>query len=233
MTSLYLVSTPIGNLEDITFRALQTLFQVAYIACEDTRVTGNLLELLKNKYASILQESKKPELLSYRNDNEQMMIPSLIAHIEEGKSVALVSDAGTPLISDPGFRLVHEALKRNIPIQVIPGVSAFVSAVTGSGLPVNSITFLGFLPEKTSHRTGVLQKIVSLNSSLPSTYVLYVAPHKLQQTLADMQEVFGNIPIVLARELTKLHEEFFRGTIEEAETRFADPKGEFVLLFTL
>jgi 16S rRNA (cytidine1402-2'-O)-methyltransferase len=233
MATLFLVSTPIGNLDDITFRALHTLFQVDYIACEDTRVTGNLLEVLKNKYSTLLSSTKKPELLSYRNDNEQTVIPSIIALLREGKSVALVSDAGTPLISDPGFRLVTESLKRAIPIEVIPGVSAFVTAITGSGLPANSIVFLGFLPEKASHRLGVLQKLISLNSLLPSTYALYVAPHKLQQTLDDMHNVFSNIPIVLSRELTKLHEEFFRGTIQEAKTHFTDPKGEFVLLFTL
>ena len=246
MGTLYLVSTPIGNLEDITIRALKTLFSVDIIACEDTRVTGQLLELLKKKYASFLPSDKKPAFISYRDTNEQSIAAELIHKLELQKNVALVSDAGTPLVSDPGFRIVTQAQKRNIPIVVVPGVSAFLTALTGSGLPANTFTFLGYLPEKQGKRIAELKNIHSHHSRnwnsfnsgnedpLPSrTYIVYVAPHKLLQTLDDMEEVFGNISLVLARELTKLHEEYWRGTIKEALVHFPNPQGEIVILFRL
>ncbi|MCJ7826221.1 SAM-dependent methyltransferase, partial [Patescibacteria group bacterium] len=142
MGTLYLVSTPIGNLEDITIRALKTLFSVDLIACEDTRVTGQLLELLKKKYATLLSSDKKPAFISYRDTNEQTIAAELIHELELQKNVALVTDAGTPLVSDPGFRIVTQAQKRNIPIVVVPGASAFLTALTGSGLSANTFMFL-------------------------------------------------------------------------------------------
>jgi 16S rRNA (cytidine1402-2'-O)-methyltransferase len=231
MGTLYLVSTPIGNIDDITIRALQTLFLVDFIACEDTRVTGLLLELLKKKYKSSIPTSHKPSFISYREENEQAAIPELIRHLTLGKTIALVSDAGTPCISDPGYRIVQAAMKHNISVQVIPGVSAFLAALPLSGLPLHSFTFLGYLPEKHSKRITMLKNIMGVQQKLSITFILYVAPHKLIQTLKDMGDVFGNIPLVIARELTKVHEEFFRGTIEEAIVHFQNPKGEFILLF--
>ena len=230
MGTLYIVSTPIGNLEDITVRALKTLFSVDVIACEDTRVTGQLLELLKNKYASFLPSDKKPVFISYRDTNEQSVAAELIHKLELQKNVALVTDAGTPLVSDPGFRIVTQAQKKHISIVVVPGVSAFLTALTGSGLGANTFTFLGYLPEKQGKRIAELKKMKEGPLS-SQTFILYVAPHKLLQTLDDMEEVFGNISLVLARELTKLHEEYWRGTVSEACTNFSAPKGEFVLLF--
>jgi len=229
MGTLYIVSTPIGNLEDITLRALTTLFSVDILACEDTRRTGQLLELLKEKYAHILPlDAKKPKFVSYYDQIEEKIMPELIQYLEKGTSIGLVSDAGTPMIADPGYRLVQSAIKRSIPTVVVPGASAFLTALVGSGMPVNAFTFIGYLSDKDSKRKTMLR---SLQKSV--TYICYVAPHKLLETLHDMEELYGDIPIVLARELTKMHEEYFRGTIAEALLAFANPKGEFVLLFTL
>jgi 16S rRNA (cytidine1402-2'-O)-methyltransferase len=233
MGTFFIVSTPIGNIEDITIRALKTLFQVSLLACEDTRVTGQLLELLRQRYGNMLSNEVKPTLVSYRNTNETNIVPTLIKALEEDKSVALVSDAGTPLVSDPGYRIVQELMKRNIKIEIVPGVSAFLTALTGSGLPIHHFTFLGFLPEKTKHRKDMLLSVLTLQDTFASTYICYVAPHKLQQTLEDMNDVFGNIEIHIARELTKMYEEYWKGMIHDAMNHFSHPKGEFVLLFQL
>jgi len=233
MGTLYVVSTPIGNLEDITIRALKTLFNVTYIACEDTRVTGNLLEILKNRYGKEFSLGDKPKLIRYHDANEQNVTPELIQFLEAGSTVALVSDAGTPLVSDPGYRIVHEVKKRKIPIVVIPGTSAFLTALTGSGVQVNMFTFLGYLPEKQTSRLSLLNKIKKSYSMVPSTYICYIAPHKLQQTLEDMEFSYENIEIHIARELTKIHEEYWCGTLRQARAYFIHPKGEFVFLFTL
>jgi 16S rRNA (cytidine1402-2'-O)-methyltransferase len=233
MGTLFIVSTPIGNLEDISIRALKTLFSVSSIACEDTRVTGNLLELVKNRYGKEFSLGDKPKLIAYHDANEQNVTPELIGLLEAGSTVALVSDAGTPLVSDPGFRIVQEVLKRKIPIVIIPGTSAFLTALTGSGLPAHTFTFLGYLPEKQTNRMELLDRIKKSSAIFPSTYIRYVAPHKLQQTLEDMEFIYEKIEIHVARELTKLHEEYWKGTIAEARNYFEHPKGEFVLLFTL
>jgi len=233
MGTLFIVSTPIGNLEDITIRALKTLFHVHFIACEDTRVTGNLLELLKNKYGSMMTLGDKPKLISYHNSNELTGLPGLIDLLEHNFDIALVTDAGTPLISDPGYRILHEVYKRNIPVAVIPGTSAFLTALTGSGLTTNIFTFLGYLPEKQLKRKVLLDCLLKSNSLFPSTYICYVAPHKLTQTLEDMNAQYGDIYIHIGRELTKIHEEFWQGTIAQASQHFRSPKGEFVVLFTL
>ena len=233
MGELYLVSTPIGNLEDITVRAIKTIFSVSTIVCEDTRITGQLIHELKNTYASFVDTSLRHTFISYRNTNEVHMVPEIIQKLKNGDNVILMSDSGTPLISDPGYRIIQEALKRGFPIQIIPGVTAFVTALTGSGLPLNIITFVGYLPEKPQKRLEFLRKIRISYASVLSTYALYVAPHKLRKTLEDMRSIFGNIPIVAARELTKLHEEFKRGTLDECLAYFNNPRGEFVILFDL
>lgn len=233
MGTLFIVSTPIGNLEDITVRALRTLFSVDVIACEDTRRTGQLMLSLSEKYPSFLNGAKeKPKFFSYFDQKEINAAPVLLSFLEEGKNVALVSDAGTPLISDPGYKIVEEALKHKISVSVVPGASAFLTALTGSGLPTSLFTFLGYLPEKTEKRQKLLRTIESRKEdNLHPTYICYCAPHKLKTTLEDMQNVFGDMPVVIGRELTKIHEEFFRGIISEAVFHFQNPKGECVILF--
>ncbi|MCX8008143.1 MAG: 16S rRNA (cytidine(1402)-2'-O)-methyltransferase [Patescibacteria group bacterium] len=226
--TLYLVSTPIGNLEDISIRAIKTLCSVDYIACEDTRRTGFLLNELQNKYKDFCL-NKKRVLISYYDEIEHKKVPEFIAYLEEGKSIALVSDSGTPLINDPGFVLVREAKKRCIPITAIPGPSAAITALILSGLPTNIFTFVGFLPETSSKRIHLLERIKTFSS----TYILYCSPHKLEQTLHDIHAVFGNIDIVLARELTKLHEEIKTEPIIQLleDIKKHPMKGECILLF--
>ncbi len=261
MGTLYIVATPIGNLEDITIRAIKTLFSVDIIACEDTRRTGLLLQELTKRYGYIVEhysssesrsdrgESRsqqdssrlrsnntKPMLISYFEEAENQRTPEVIALLEDGKDVALVSDAGTPLVSDPGFLLVREAIKQGIKVVSIPGPTAAIAALTSSGLPTDKFFFLGYPPEKSSHRIILFESLLNMHRcKLNNTYILYCAPHKLVMTLEDMQAVFGDGDIVLARELTKIHEEVWRGTISEALEKYreSEPKGEFVLLFAL
>ncbi len=239
MGTLFIVATPIGNLEDITIRAIKTLFSVDIIACEDTRRTGQLLTELEKRYPSVLNSAtlSKPQLVSYYDEVELNKAPELIQFLVEGKNIALVSDAGTPLIADPGYKLVAEAVKRDIRVESIPGPSAMLAALTVSGLPTHSFHFLGYPPEKEGRRASFFEKLFANSKNLeqPTTYILYVAPHKLVTTLEDLQAVFGDGDIVLARELTKIHEEVWRGTISEALEKYQtiEPKGEFVLLFAL
>lgn len=210
MGTLYLVATPIGNMEDITIRAQKTLVSVDLVLCEDTRRTAKL--------------TSQP-LLRFDERTEQKLVPQILEMLQN-KNIALVSDAGTPLISDPGYRLVSEAIKHGIQVVSIPGPTAAITALTSSGLPTNRFLFLGYPPEKQSHRKKIFQ-------SLPkdTTIIFYCAPHKLHQTLEDLRDVLGDINIVLARELTKLHEEVWRGTASEALARSF--KGELVLLFSI
>lgn len=221
MGTLYIVATPIGNLEDITLRALRILQEVDVIACEDTRQTAKLLILLKLPL--------KP-FIRYDDQKEQSATAEIIELLENGKSVALVSDAGTPLISDPGFVLIREARKRDIPVFSVPGASALLAALTSSGLPTDKFLFLGYPPEKSSHRLKLFQSLTSINRFIGVTYVLYCAPHKLITTLGEMKEVFGDIDITICRELTKIHEECWTGKILNSLTKFASIKGEVVLL---
>lgn len=213
MGALYIVSTPIGNLDDISIRAKKTLSAVSLILCEDTRRTANLITHVK--------------LMRFDEHTEEKMLPEVLEMLTH-KDVALVSDAGTPLISDPGYRLVSACIKRGIKVISIPGPSAVLAALTSSGLPANKFMFLGYPPEKQSHRLKLFQ-------SLPKdiTIIFYCAPHKLKQTLLDLKESYGDIHIVIARELTKIHEDIWRGTLSKALTEFQLTKGEFVLLLTL
>ncbi len=234
------MSTPIGNLEDITIRAIKTLFMADVILCEDTRRTGLLLQELHKRYDNFMYSSSEESLtnrdvhlLSYYDEIEAKRIPEVLTLLEQEKNIALVSDAGTPLISDPGFLLIREAIKRNIPIISVPGPSALLTALTMSGLPTQPFLFLGYPPEKQSHRTKLFANLFNLNQVVSNTYIFYCAPHKLIQTLEDMKEVCGDIDIVVARELTKIYEEVWRGKISDATVRFQNPKGEFVILFTL
>jgi len=222
MGTLYLVATPIGNMKDITLRAIEVLSSVDIIACEDTRKTGILLEKLEIK--------NKPQLLSYYEENEQGRIPQIINFLKEGKSVALVSNAGTPTISDPGFKLVRECINQNIPMESIPGPSSVLTALTSSGLPTDKFLFLGFLPKKPGKRQKIL---LSLPKEI--TIIFFESPFRLLKTLEELKELFGDIEIVICRELTKIYEEVRREKISESIAHFekVKPKGEFTLLFHL
>jgi 16S rRNA (cytidine1402-2'-O)-methyltransferase len=216
--TLYLVATPIGNLEDITFRAVETLKQVDLIACEDTRHTGKLL--------NHLGISKK--LVSYHEHNEAERSRQLINRLERGENIALVSDAGTPAINDPGYRVVRLAIESAIHVESIPGPSALINALVVSGLPTDSFFFGGFLPSKKTERRHRLDEV----SDIPGTLIFYEAPHRLAVSVSDCLEVLGDRPAVIARELTKVHEEAIRGKLSELVTRISSSpvKGEIILL---
>lgn len=235
MGTLYLIPTPIGNLGDITFRALKTLFSVDLIACEDTRRTGMLLDKLITEFAENPDDKKKPPLLSYYDQNEALRIPEVISLLQAGKDVGLVSDAGTPAISDPGFKLVRECLKEKVKVVSLPGASSVITALVGSGLPTDKFLFAGYPPHKPGHRMTFFQNIKDSLDAIHTTVVLFEAPHKVEKTLGDMQQVFGDIEVVFARELTKIYEELKTKKISEALLQFKKkpPKGEFVLLFHL
>jgi 16S rRNA (cytidine1402-2'-O)-methyltransferase len=215
---LYLVATPIGNLEDISLRALRILKEVDLVACEDTRQTLKLLSHF---------QIRKP-LESYHEHNEMTRAPELIVRIEEGARVALVSDAGTPVISDPGHRLVSLCLRHKIDVIPVPGPSAIVAALAACGLPSEEFTFLGFLPARQTERRRRLQRSVSEARSL----VLYEAPHRVRATLRDALDILGNRQAAVARELTKIHEEFLRGRIADLIRTFEEkePRGEITLV---
>jgi len=236
MGTLFIISTPIGNIEDISIRAIKTLFSVDSILCEDTRVTGLLLNTLSHRFTEYNPDfpfsETRPKLIRYDNTNELSLVPEIIDYLEQDKKIALVTDAGTPLISDPGFRIVQELRKRRMPIIFIPGPSAVVAALVASGLPSNQWTFLGYLPEKQTHALKLLNEIK--DNHRPCTYIIYSAPHKLLQNLESIASVFSyHFPVSIERELTKRFEESWEGTIEEAIQKFSAPKGEFVILFTL
>lgn len=223
---LYIVATPIGNLQDITLRAISVLQSVDYIACEDTRKTGILLKSLETQH--------RPMLISYYDQTEDARIPNILNLLTNGKDVALVSDSGTPTISDPGFRLVRACLKEGIGVTSIPGPSASVSALVSSGLPTDKFIFLGFLPKKEGNRIKLLKNLKESNKKLEVTVIIYEAPHRLVKSLSSIHSVFGNIQITLMRELTKIHEERIFGSAESLIDKYQkqNPKGEFVILFS-
>jgi len=215
---LYLVATPIGNLEDITLRALRVLKEADVIACEDTRETMKLLAHF----------DIKKRLVSYHEHNEMTRAAEIVIDLEQGAKVALVSDAGTPVVSDPGHHLVSLCLRHGIRVVPVPGASAFVAALAASGMPIEEFAFIGFLPSKQSERRKALRDLAEEQRTL----VLYEAPHRLVDTLEDALEILGNRPAVVAREVTKLYEEFMRGTIEQLleDLRKKAPRGEITLL---
>ncbi|HNP89456.1 MAG: Ribosomal RNA small subunit methyltransferase I [Microgenomates group bacterium ADurb.Bin219] len=223
MATLYLVSTPIGNLDDITLRALKILADVPVIACEDTRKTGQLL----NHH----QLKRKQELISYFEGNEIARIPLILAKLSEGSDVALVTNAGTPSVSDPGFKLVRAALGAGIKVIPVPGPSAVLAAVTAAGLPTDRFLFLGFLPKKSGHR----QKYLSENLKPNLTTVIYLSPYRLLQELDDLNQIAPEANAVLFRELTKVFEESLRGKISDLLNRLKKEKikGEFTLVVNL
>jgi 16S rRNA (cytidine1402-2'-O)-methyltransferase len=216
--TLYIVATPIGNLEDITQRALRVLREVDVIACEDTRHTKKLLNHFGIETRSV----------SYHEHNEQQRAGELRALLESGENVALVSDAGTPLISDPGFRLVHAAIAAGIEVVAIPGPVAFVNALVVSGLPSDQVLFAGFLPARAGARRAKLEALREVRATL----IFYEAPHRIAATLKDAAEVLGDRPAAVARELTKLHEQVARGTLSHLAAIFSKQtaRGEMVLM---
>lgn len=214
-----------GNLRDITFRAVETLKLVDYIACEDTRKTGMLLK-------SIGVE-KRAMFISYYEQTEDLRIPNILNLLLNGRDVALVSDSGTPGISDPGFRLVRECVKNNINVVSIPGPSALISALVSSGLPTDKFIFLGFLPKKEGNRLKLLRNTKEGNGKIEATVIIYEAPHRILKVFESIKEVYGNIEITIARELTKIHEEVSKDSVENLIDRFKKqaPRGEFVILW--
>ena len=213
---LYLVATPIGNLDDITLRAINILKEVDFIAAEDTRHSLKLLNHL---------DISKP-LISYHRHNEDIKSELLLEKLKNDNNIALITDAGTPGISDPGEEIVKQCLENNIKIVPIPGACAFVNALICSGLDTTEFTFLGFLPLNKKNRKEQLEKVKNCRT----TSILYEAPHKLISTLKDLDEILENRKIVLAKEITKIHEDFIFGTASELLERLDNPKGEFVIL---
>ena len=213
---LYIVATPIGNLEDITLRALRVLKEVDVIAAEDTRQTLKLL----NHF-----EISKP-LISYHRHNEEFKSDILLEKLKNGENIALVSDAGTPGICDPGEEIIKKAVEENIKIIPIPGACAMINALIASGIDTKEFNFLGFLPLNKKLRKEKIEEIKNSNK----TVIIYEAPHKMKNTLEDLKEILNNRKIVLAREITKIHEEFIRGNIEELIQKIDGLKGEMILI---
>ena len=213
---LYLVATPIGNLEDITLRAINVLKDVDIIAAEDTRHTLKLLNHLN---------ISKP-LISYHRHNEEIKSDLLIDKLKDGNNIALVSDAGTPVISDPGEEIVKEAIKNEIEIIPIPGACALINALIVSGLDTKEFYFMGFLSLNKKIRKQKLEEIKKENK----TIILYEAPHKILNTLQDLEEILEDRQVIVARELTKIHEEFIRGTIKQIREKYKEPKGEHIII---
>ncbi len=216
---LYLIATPIGNLEDISLRALRLMKEADVIACEDTRETRKLLS----------HYDIHTRLESYHEHNEMTRAPELVIVLEQGAKVALVSDAGTPVVSDPGHRLVTLCLRHGIPVVPVPGASALVAALAASGMPTEQFLFAGFLPSRPSERRKSMRSL----TAIPATLVFYEAPHRIAEMLDDALGILGNRLCVVAREVTKLHEEFRRGRIVEliASFREAPPRGEITVIF--
>jgi 16S rRNA (cytidine1402-2'-O)-methyltransferase len=216
---LYLVATPIGNLGDITIRALQTLAAADVIYCEDTRVSVRLLERYGIRNA----------LKTYHEHNAAKARPEIVAALQEGKAVALISDAGTPMISDPGYKLVEACAAESLTVTALPGASALLTGLQLSALPTDAFTFLGFLPEKSSQRVKLLERF----KSHPMTMIVYESPYRILDALADVASVMGDRRIAVTRELTKLHEEVLRGTAPEVHATLATRaaiKGEFTVV---
>ncbi len=214
---LYIVATPIGNLEDISFRAIRILKESSLIAAEDTRQTKKLL----NHY------NISTSTLSYYEHNRFTRIPQIVNHLNTGKDVAVVTDAGTPGISDPAYKLIRAAIETNARVEAIPGPSASITALVASGLPTDRFIFEGFLPHKKG-RKGKLERLASIDA----TIIFYESPKRIQRTLKDILEYIGNRPAVIGRELTKMHEEIIRGKVSELLSYFNQntPRGEFVIM---
>lgn len=226
---LFVVATPIGNLEDITIRALNTLFSSDLILAEDTRKTASLLRHYQKPGLEI------PPLLSFYEENEQQRIPEVIARLKDEQNIALVTNAGTPTISDPGFKLVREAYREGIRVVPIPGASSPTAALCVAGLPTDKFLFLGFTPQKSSQRKKLFKEANTALESVSATVIFFESPHRIVKSLTDLISVFGDIEIVAARELTKIHEEIKKERISKLIEQYSsqEPKGELVILFNI
>jgi len=215
MPVLYVIATPIGNLEDISLRALRLLREVKLIAAEDTRTTRHLLNA----------HNIKTPLTSYHEHSKKAKLDYLLNYLEK-EDLALVSEAGMPGLSDPGYELIVAAIERGISVVPIPGASAVITALVVSGLPTDQFLYLGFLPRRKGQRQRLLSSIVDE----PRTIVAFETPHRLREALSDIEEILGNRRLSVCRELTKVHEEIFRGRVSQAREYFAEPRGEFTLV---
>ena len=215
MPVLYVIATPIGNLEDISLRALRLLQEVKLIAAEDTRTTRHLLNA----------HNIKTPLTSYHEHSKRAKLDYLLNYLDK-EDIALVSEAGMPGLSDPGYELIIAAIERGISVVPIPGASAVITALVVSGLPTDQFLYLGFLPRRKGQRQRLLNSIIDE----PRTIVAFETPHRLREALSDIEEILGNRRISICRELTKIHEEIFRGRVSQAREHFAEPRGEFSLV---
>lgn len=218
--ALFVVATPIGNKNDITLRALETLKSVDLILCEDTRHSGQLL----SQY-----QIKKP-LLSFHEHNETARIAEIVTKLKSGENIALISDAGTPLISDPGFKLVRTIREEGLEVKTIPGPSAAVAALSIAGLPTDKFLFVGYLPKSSGKRNSLLKKLVTVREILPQSFVFYESPHRIEKSLAELKVHFPTSQVSLQRELTKIHEDVFTGPIEKVINLPIINKGEFTIV---
>ena len=229
MGTLYIVATPIGNLQDITLRAIKTLKEADFIACEDTRTASFLLKSVGIEFVDF-----KDKIFSYYEQNENQRNIHIINLLSNGKNVALISESGTPAISDPGFKLIREVISKGINIEHIPGPSSVISALVLSGLPTDKFVFLGFLPKKIGHRETLLKKLKNALSLIEATVIIFESPFRLPKTLAEIKTVFGDIDIVIIREITKIHEERKKDKISNLLKQIEKGvKGEIVILFNL
>jgi 16S rRNA (cytidine1402-2'-O)-methyltransferase len=230
MGNLYIVATPIGNLQDISLRAIDIILTTKNIFCEDTRKTGLLIEKIKNY--KLDSSFDHPSLFSYYEQNEKERISHALSLLKAGEDIALVSDAGTPTISDPGYKLVREAMKIGIKVISIPGPSSVISALVSSGLPTDKFLFLGFLPKKEGHRIELLKNAKKSHDLLEESVIIFESPFRIIKTLTEISEVFGEVNIAVCRELTKIYEEIKIGKLSEVIEYFENkkPKGEFVIV---
>lgn len=227
MRNLYIVATPIGNLQDITIRAARILLEVPFVIAESTSKAGTLFEFLKKEFPEFKYSHK--QIISFTEDEEEIKIASIFQKVSVNDA-ALIAEAGTPLISDPGFKLVREAIKRNVRIIPVPGPSALLAALTVSGLPTDKFIFIGFLPKSENSRIKILTEL----KKAQTTIVLFESPHRVIKTVQNVIGIFGDIQIVLTRELTKLHEEVIRESASSILKNLEQnkPRGEFVILFS-
>lgn len=229
MGKLYIVATPIGNLQDLTFRALDILKKVDLIICEDTRRT---LKLLNHFLPSETVHQKT--LVTLNDFNERQKSESLLQRIVQYQDAVLISDAGTPLLSDPGFHLVRLAIENNVPLEIIPGPSAAVSSALISGLPTDRILFWGFLPKKNNDKKKIFEQFNLISNISPTTFILFESPFRVKDTLSLLQSLYQRCSVVLVRELTKIHQEIVRGTPAEVLAKVSNqPKGEITLVLRL
>lgn len=236
MAMLSIVPTPIGNLQDVTIRAIRTLLSSDYILAEEVVRTKNFLDHLKEQYRDLAEVVKDPKIIQFNEFQENTYLEKFIELLSQDANISLTSSAGTPLFSDPGFRLIQYALEHNIKIESLPGPTAAIPALTLSGMPQDQVLFVGFLPKKVSKKENILAALNKKRDKIfHPTIVMYESPHRIVETLGVILKVFGNTQICICRELTKIHEEHIVLSTQEAFEKYTttQPKGEFVLIFSL